>query len=68
LSVSQQVRLAGIAPSSAYYRPQPVSETDRLLMRRIDELLLAFPFAGARILALAAPRGREVGRRRVRTL
>lgn len=36
LPVSQQTRLVGIARSSAYYRPQPVSETDLLLMRRID--------------------------------
>lgn len=33
LPVSQQTRLVGIARSSAYYRPQPVSETDLLLMR-----------------------------------
>lgn len=35
---SQQARLVGVARSSVYYRPQPVSEADQLLMRLIDEL------------------------------
>jgi putative transposase len=43
--VSQQTRLVGMARSSAYYRPQPVSGADQLLMRRIDELYRDFPFA-----------------------
>ncbi len=69
LSVSQQARLVGIARSSAYYRPRPMSEVDRMLMRRIDELHMEFPFAGARMLArLLRREGHEVGRRRVRTL
>ncbi|WP_390888224.1 IS3 family transposase [Burkholderia thailandensis] len=69
LPVSRQTRLVGIARSSAYYRPQPVSETDLLLMRRIDEVHMEFPFAGARMLArLLRREGHEVGRRRVRTL
>ncbi|QDH60976.1 IS3 family transposase [Pandoraea pnomenusa] len=69
LPVSQQVRLIGIARSSAYYRPQPVSEADHRLMRRIDVLHLEFPFAGARMLARLLRRdGFDVGRRRVRTL
>jgi putative transposase len=69
LPVSQQTRLVGIARSSAYYRPQPVSESDQLLMRRIDELHMEFPFAGARMLArLLRREGHEAARRRVRTL
>ncbi|WP_408583617.1 IS3 family transposase [Paraburkholderia tropica] len=69
LPVSQQVRLVGIARSSAYYRARPVSEVDQRLMRRIDELHLEFPFAGARMLArLLRREGHEVGRRHVRTL
>ncbi|MEX3630051.1 MAG: IS3 family transposase [Burkholderia sp.] len=69
LPISQQTRLVGIARSSAYYRPQPVSETDLLLMRRIDELHMEFPFAGARMLArLLRREDHEVGRRRIRTL
>ncbi|AXF19031.1 hypothetical protein CUJ87_32580 (plasmid) [Paraburkholderia caledonica] len=69
LPVSQQARLVGIARSSVYYRAQPASEADRVLMRRIDELHMEFPFAGARMLArLLRREGREIGRRRVRTL
>ncbi|RQS03505.1 IS3 family transposase [Burkholderia sp. Bp8998] len=69
LPVSRQTRLVGIARSSAYYRAQPVSEVDQLLMRRIDELHMEFPFAGARMLArLLRREGHGVGRRRIRTL
>jgi putative transposase len=69
LPVLQQARLVGIARSSAYYRAQPTSEADQLLMRRIDELPMQFPFAGARMLARLLYRQRhKVGRRRVRTL
>ncbi|NPT38493.1 IS3 family transposase [Paraburkholderia xenovorans] len=67
LPVSQHTRLVGIARSS--YGPQSVSEADQLMMRRIDELHMEFPFAGARMLARLLRRERhEVGRRRVRTL
>lgn len=69
LPVSQQVKLVCIARSSAYYRPQPVSQADQLLMRSIDELHLEFPFAGARMLARLLRRvGHEAGRRHVGTL
>ncbi len=69
LPVSQQAKLVGIARSSAYYRPRQVSEADQNLMRRIDELHLEFPFAGARMLVRLLRRdGYGVGRRRVRTL
>jgi putative transposase len=49
LPVSQQARLVGIATSSVHYRAQSVSEADQLLMRRIDQLHMKFPFAGARM-------------------
>jgi putative transposase len=69
LPVNRQVRLVGIARSSAYYESRPVSEADLKLMRRIDELHLEFPFAGARMLArLLRREGIKVGRRHVGTL
>ncbi|WP_316157924.1 IS3 family transposase [Cupriavidus sp. BIC8F] len=69
LPVSRQVKLVGIARSSAYYKPKPVSEADLKLMRRIDELHLEHPFAGARMLArLLRREGIQVGRRHVSTL
>ena len=69
LPVSRQVKLVGIARSSAYYQPRPVSDADLKLMRRIDELHLEHPFAGARMLArLLRREGIQVGRRHVGTL
>ncbi|MBB5421793.1 hypothetical protein HDG42_007882 [Paraburkholderia sp. JPY171] len=69
LPVLQRARLVGIARSSVYYRAQPVSEAGQLLMRRIDELHLEFPFSGARMLAgLLRRDGHAIGRRHVRTL
>jgi putative transposase len=69
LPVTQQVRLVGISRSSAYYRPRAVSEADLKLMRRIDELHLEHPFAGARMLVrLLRRESIKVGRRHVGTL
>jgi putative transposase len=69
LPVSRQAKLVGIARSSVYYRAQPISEMDLKLMRRIDELHLEVPFAGARMLArLLRREGHEVGRRHMGTL
>ena len=66
LPVSRQVRLVGIARSSAYYQPHPVSEADQKLMRRIDELHLEFPFAGARMLVRLLKREGYQGRAQTR--
>lgn len=69
LPVVQQCALLGLSRSSVYYTPQPVSEGDLALMRRIDELHLHHPFAGARMLRdLLGQDGLKVGRRHVSTL
>ena len=69
LSIRRQCELLGLSRSSLYYRPQPISEADLLLMRRIDEVHLAHPFLGARRLAHMLQReGFDVGRRHVGTL
>ena len=69
LSVTKQAEAAGIARSTVYYLPRPVSAADLDLMRQIDRLHLEFPFAGARMLrGLLAARGSKTGRRRVKTL
>ena len=47
LSVTKQAEAAGIARSTVYYLPRPVSAADLELMRQLDELHLEFPFAGA---------------------
>lgn len=52
------------ANSAVYDTPQPVSAGDLTLMRRIDELHLHHPFAGARMLRdLLGQEGFIVGRR-----
>jgi putative transposase len=69
LALTKQVALLGISRGSVYYEPVPVSDTDLALMRRLDELHLEFPFAGARMLrGLLAAEGSKVGRRHVTTL
>ena len=69
LSVTRQAEAVGIARSTVYYLPRPVSAADLDLMNRIDRLHTEFPFAGARMLrGLLAADGRKVGRRHVKTL
>jgi putative transposase len=69
LSISRQTRLLGLSRSSVYYQPYPVSESDLALMRRIDELHLEHPFAGARMLrGMLKLEGKKVGRRHIGTL
>jgi hypothetical protein len=53
-----------ISRSTVYYRPRPVSDVDLMLMRRIDELHMNYPFAGSRMLRdMLSHQGLEVGRR-----
>jgi len=69
LPVSRQARELGISRGSVYYRPRPTSSEDLALMRRIDELHLDYPFAGARMLRdLLTGEGIWVGRLHVSTL
>jgi putative transposase len=69
LALTKQATLLGISRESVYYEPVPVSADDLALMRRMDELHLEFPFAGARLLRdLLAAEGSKIGRRHVTTL
>jgi putative transposase len=69
LSVTKQAEVVGIARSTVYYLPRPVSATDLALMSQIDRLHTEFPFAGSRMLRrLLAASGSQVGRRHVKTL
>jgi putative transposase len=66
LPVTQQCQVLELSRSSVYYKPEPISAADLALMRRIDELHLDFPFAGARMLRdLLRLEGHRVGRSRV---
>ena len=69
LPLGRQAQLLDLSRSSLYYRPQPTSEEDLAVMRRIDELHLEHPFAGARMLRdLLRQDGFTVGRKHVATL
>lgn len=65
----RQAQLLELSRSSVYYEPQPTSEADLALMRRIDELHLEHPFAGSRMLRdLLNREGFAIGRKHVATL
>ena len=67
--LSRQAETLNLARSTVYYKPRPVSAEDLALMRRLDELHLDCPFAGARMLrALLRRDGFSVGRRHVAAL
>ena len=69
LPIKRQAEMLGISRGTVYYHPEPVSEAELALMRRIDELHLEYPFAGSRMLRdLLRLQGIEVGRRHVGTL
>ena len=69
LSVVRQCQILELARSTAYYTPKPTSAEDVVLMRRMDELHLEYPFAGSRMLRdLLRNEGQPVGRKRIRRL
>jgi putative transposase len=69
LPIARQAQLLDMSRSSVYYRPQPTSDADLALMRRMDELHLEHPFAGSRMLRdLLRREGFAVGRKHVTTL
>ena len=69
LCISRQAQLLGISRGSVYYQPKQVSEEDLVLMRKLDELHLEYPFMGARMLRDQLNRiGFTIGRKRVSTL
>lgn len=69
LPVRRQAELLALSRSNVYYLPRPVADADLALMRRIDELHMNFPFAGARMLRdMLKLEGMAVGRKHVGTL
>jgi putative transposase len=69
LPIARQAELVGISRGNVYYLPRAVSAADQQLMKRIDALNLAHPFAGSRMLRDMLNReGFDVGRRHVGTL
>lgn len=69
LPLVAQARQLGISRGSIYYLPRPAADADLTIMRRIDELLLLYPFAGSRTLRdLLRQEGAPIGRLHVATL
>jgi putative transposase len=69
LPLTRQAQELGISRGSIYYLPKPVSPADLVIMRRMDELHLEFPFAGSRMLRdLLRQEGIRIGRQHVATL
>jgi len=69
LPVTRQAQILDLSRSSVYYLPRSASVADLALMRRIDELHLEHPFAGARMLRdLLRHEGHAAGRRHIATL
>jgi putative transposase len=69
LPIARQAELLEISRAAVYYVPRPIRPADLELMRRIDELHLELPFAGARMLRdLLRQEGYPVGRKHVGTL
>ena len=69
LPITRQAEALGMARSTVYALPTPVSDRDLDLMKRIDRLHLEMPYAGSRMLRdLLNQDGIEVGRKYVATL
>jgi len=69
LPLVRQAELLQLSRSSLYYEPRPVPAADLVIMRRIDELHLVYPFAGSRMLRdLLRGEGVAIGRDRVTTM
>lgn len=66
LSIARQAKLLGVSRSSVYYRPQPESQQELDLLKRLDELFTENPMYGSRCLqAMLKREGILVGRRRI---
>ena len=70
LPVTRQCELLAVARSTVYYPRRPaVSEDDLVLMRRLDEVHLQYPFLGSRRLRDALEQeGQFVNRKRIQRL
>lgn len=63
LALTRQCELLELNRSGVYYTPRPLPPSDLVLMRRLDEVHLQFPYYGARRLSKQLRRdGHEIGR------
>lgn len=70
ISIARQCTLLGISRGSVYYDPQPIRDTDLVLLRHLDEIYTEHPYYGARRMGpeLTGRTGMVVGRKHARTL
>jgi putative transposase len=70
IPIQRQCELLGMARSSAYYEPVPMSQNDKAIMDLIDEIYTAAPFYGNRRIRheLNTKHGVPIGRDHLRTL
>jgi putative transposase len=69
LSIRRQCALLGVARSSVYRQQQPANDNDLPVMRRLDELFIAWPFLGSRrMAAMLRSEGQCISRKRVQRL
>ena len=69
LPKTRRCELLNVARSTAYYRREPISQGDLVVMRLIDEIHLQWPFYGSRRTRdELEDRGHTVNRKRVQRL
>lgn len=69
LPMTRQAKTLALSRSTLYYVPKSLSEADDQLMKHLDKLHLAYPFAGARMLRdMLRQEGFSIGRKRVSRL
>jgi putative transposase len=69
LSLRRQCVLLGLARSGVYRPSKAANDDDLAVMRRVDELFLAYPFLGwRRIAAMLRAEGELINRKRVQRL
>lgn len=69
LPVTRQCEILDLNRSGIYYKPVPLSDVGRDLMRQIDEIHLLYPFYGSRNIRNELwSRGYKVGRDKIRRL
>lgn len=69
LPTARQAKLLGVCRSAACYTPVPPSGKTLSVVRRKDELHMAHPFVGARMIRdMLGLAGLDIGRRQVQTL
>lgn len=68
-TIIEQCELLKVPRSTLYYKPEPVSDEELKLMRRIDEIYTKWPFYGSRrLVEELRGEGHVVNRERVRRL